>query len=69
MWKVDGRLHFPKNPTQQRTKMSQIEIRVFRQNFFLDLSDLYYLEPGLHLSITDIVEGTNTLIHDRHNHS
>ena len=33
------------------------------------LSDFYYLEPGLYLSITDIVEPMNTLIQQRHNHS
>ena len=32
-------------------------------------SEFYYLEPGLHLSITDIVEAMNTLIQERHNHS
>ena len=32
-------------------------------------SDFCYLEPGLYLSITDIVEAMNTLIQDRHNHS
>ena len=32
-------------------------------------SDIYYLEPGLHPSITDIVEAMNTLIQERHNHS
>ena len=32
-------------------------------------SEFYYLEPGLHPSITDIVEVINTLIHEGHNHS
>ena len=32
-------------------------------------SELYYLEPGLYPSITDIVEALNLLIHERHNHS
>ena len=32
-------------------------------------SEFYYLEPGLHPSITDIVEAMNTLIQARHNHS
>ena len=33
------------------------------------LSELYYLEPGLYASVTDIVEAMNTLIQERHNHS
>ena len=32
-------------------------------------SEFYYLEPGLHPSITDIVEAKNILIQERHNHS
>ena len=32
-------------------------------------SDFYNLEPGLYLSITDIVEAMNTLIQERHDHS
>ena len=32
-------------------------------------SELYYLEPGLYPSITDIVEAMNILIQERHNHS
>ena len=32
-------------------------------------SELYYLEPCLYPSITDIVEAMNTLIQERHNHS
>ena len=28
----------------------------------------YYLEPGLYSSITDIVEGMNTLMQERNNH-
>ena len=32
-------------------------------------SELYYLEPGLYPSFTDIVEAMNILIQDRHNHS
>ena len=31
-------------------------------------SEAYYLEPGLHSSITEIVEATNTLIQERNNH-
>ena len=30
---------------------------------------VYFLEPGLYPSITDIVEAMNTLIQERHNHS
>ena len=32
-------------------------------------SEFYYLEPGLYLSITDIIEVMNILIQERHNHS
>ena len=32
-------------------------------------SEFYYLEHGLYLSITDVVEAKNTLIQERHNHS
>ena len=33
-----------------------------------NLSEFYYVEPGLYPSITDIVEAMNTLIQERHNH-
>ena len=33
------------------------------------LSELYYLEPGINPSITDIVDAMNTLIQERHNHN
>ena len=33
------------------------------------LSEFYYLELGLHPSITDIVEAFNTLVQERQNHS
>ena len=33
-----------------------------------NLTEAYYLEPGLYSSITDIVEATNTLIQGRNNH-
>ena len=36
---------------------------------FSKSSEFYYLELGLYLSITDIVEAMNTLIQERHNHS
>ena len=32
-------------------------------------TEAYYLEPGLHSSITDIVEAMNRLIRERNNHS
>ena len=41
---------------------------MFFDNKFSKWSELYYLEPGLYPSITDIVEAMNTLIHERHNH-
>ena len=31
--------------------------------------EFHYLEPGLYPSITDIVEGVNILIQEKHNHS
>ena len=31
-------------------------------------TEAYYLEPGLDSSITDIVEGMNTVIQERNNH-
>ena len=34
-----------------------------------NLPEQYYLEPGLHQSITDIVEAFNTIIRKRHNHT
>ena len=34
-----------------------------------NLSEFYYLEPGLYPSITDIIEALNTLIQERRNHS
>ena len=32
-------------------------------------SEIYYLEPCLYLSITDIFEAVNPLIQEQHNHS
>ena len=32
-------------------------------------SEIYYLEPGLYPSFTDVVEAKNTVIQERHNHS
>ena len=34
---------------------------MFFDNRLLKLSDLYYLEPGFHSSITDFVDAINTL--------
>ena len=31
-------------------------------------SEVYYLEPGIYPSITDIVEAMNILFQERHNH-
>ena len=33
------------------------------------LSEIYYLEPGLYPSITDVAEAMNTLIQERQNHT
>ena len=40
---------------------------MFFDKKFWKLSEFYYLEPGLHPSITDIIEAVNTLIQERHN--
>ena len=40
----------------------------FDKNFSKS-SELCYLEPGLYLSTTDIVEAINTLNQEKHNHS
>ena len=65
---------------QWEVAISEISYRSMYQNvtegkfMFFDKklsksSDIYYLEPGLYPSITDIVEAMNTLIQERHNHS
>ena len=41
---------------------------LFFDSKFPKLSELPYLEPGFHPSVTDIVEAKNTLIHERHNY-
>ena len=40
----------------------------FDKNFSTSL-EFYYLEPGIHPSITDIVEAMDILIQERHNHN
>ena len=42
---------------------------MFFEKKFSKSSGFYYLEPGIHPSIRDIVEAMNTLIQERHNHS
>ena len=42
---------------------------MFFDNKVSNLSEIYYLEPGLYPSFTDIVEAMNTLTQQRHNHS
>ena len=42
---------------------------MFFDKKFSKSSDFYYLEPGLYLSIKDIVEDMNTLIQEIHKHS
>ena len=42
---------------------------MFFDNKLSDLSEFYYLEPGLYPFITDIVEAMTTLIPERHNPS
>ena len=42
---------------------------IFFDKRFSETLELYYLEPGLCPSITDITEAKNTLIQERHNHS
>ena len=42
---------------------------MFFDNKLSNLSIFYYLEPGLYLSVTDIVDAMNTLIQEKHNHN
>ena len=42
---------------------------IFSDPKLLKSSNFFYLEPGLYLSITDIVAAMNTLIQKRHNPS
>ena len=42
---------------------------MFFDKKFSKSSDFYYVEPGLYLSIKDIVEDMNTLIQEIHKHS
>ena len=42
---------------------------MFCDKKFSESPDFYNMEPGLYLSITDIVEAMNTLIQERRNHS
>ena len=42
---------------------------MFFDKKFSNTSEFYYLEAGLHPSITDFVETMNILIQERHNHS
>ena len=72
IWKANGRLQFQKYPTHQCTKMLQRGTSSFSTKKFSKLSkslEFYYLEPGLCLSITDIVEAMTTAIRGRHIHS
>ena len=62
------RLQFRKYPTHHCKKMSG------RENLFFDKKlskwpEFYYLEPGFYHSIMNIVEVTNSLIQEKHNHS
>ena len=42
---------------------------MFSDRKFSNLSEFYYLEPGLYPSIADIVEAMNTFIQEKDNHS
>ena len=66
--KVIGRLQFRKDPTQC-TDCLRIENKRFLARNFQNWEKLYYLEPGLYSSLTDIVQAMNTLIQETHNHS
>ena len=44
------------------------KFKFFDKNFSKS-SEIFYLEPGLYPSITDIVEDMNTIFQERHNHS
>ena len=69
IWKINGRLQFQKYPTptmNQNVTKRKIE---FFDNKNSKSSECYYLESGLYLPLTDIVEAMKTLIQERHNHS
>ena len=42
---------------------------LFLATKLLNSSDFFYLEPGLYVSVPDIVEAMNTLRQERHNHT
>ena len=44
------------------------EIIMFSDECHLNLSQFFYLEPGLYSSNSNIVEVMNSLIQERHNH-
>ena len=53
--------------THQCTKISQKETSCFLIAKFLKSSEFYYLQPGLYLSIGNIVETMKSLIQEIHN--
>ena len=63
------RLQFRNYPTHQCSKKLRSKNLCFFVKKLSKSSELYYLELGLHPSITDIVETMNILIQERHNQS
>ena len=69
MWKVKWRLQPRRYLTHHCTKMSRRDNLCSLTKKISKSSKFYYLELGLYPSITDIVEATDTLIQEKHNHS
>ena len=68
MWEVNGRLHFLNHRTHHCAKVLGRMFMFFDKKVSKS-SEFYYLEHGLHLSISDIFGAINTLIQGRHDHS
>ena len=60
-------MQFRSYPTHQYTEKKRWEISFFDERLPKSTS-AYNLEPGLYISIKDIVEAMNVLIHERNNH-
>ena len=69
IWKVNGRLQFPKNPTHQCTTMLLMESSWYLTMKVSTLSKFYYLQPSFNPPITDFFIAMNTLIQGRYNHN
>ena len=69
MWEVNGRLQFLNYRSHHCAKMLGQFFTFFESQRNSKSSEFYFVEHGLHLSITDIFEALNTLIQGRHDHS